>query len=176
MQKKYGYEIDIDVNVDINGMEDVTDLQERALIKSIIKKHKSSIFPSDKKTYQDLYDWLTQRVDIIEVQAEKFEKEYHYEYKAFKDNCYNTLGEGIYDIHALEVKMNQRSQRYYGETLPQWLGEEYPLLVWVESSSMYVDCQSILLQSEIYKWRGVTCEEYESDGTILLQYFLATTE
>lgn len=170
--QKYGDEIDID----INDLDDVTDLKEHTLIKSIIKKHKSYIFPSDKKTYQDLYDWLTQRVDIIKVQVEKIGKEYPYEYEAFKHNCYDIMGAGIYDIHALEVKMNQRSQRYYGEALPQWLGKEYPLLVWVESNSMYVDCQSILLQSEIYKWRGVTCEEYESDGAILLQYFLATAE
>lgn len=130
-----------------------------------LEKYKTRIEPGTK-SIEEIYMWLTERFDLIELSKEQIYQDYRIRNDVFKQNCLSLTNNNDFKIRAFQIVKNEKSYAYFEDE------DEEELILWVEDYSLTFDCSSNRLFRELMIEKGISQFDYEQNTPRLAEYII----
>lgn len=130
-----------------------------------LEKYKNRLEPG-AKSIEEIYAWLTDHFDLIELSKEQIYQDYRIRNDVFRQNCYSLTGNNNFRIRAFQIKKNEKSHVYFEDE------DEEELILWVEDNSLTFECSSNRLFRELVIEKGISQFDYEQNTLKLAEYII----
>jgi len=126
------------------------------------EEYKSKIY-ANEKNLKEMYEWMSKKFGIKELNEEEIQKNYFIRYKIFEQNCRN-----ITKNNALKIKVFALNF----DDIKEYFDDDGDHILLVEENNFIIECDSNVLYKEIKIERGFNSYDYENNTAKLLEYII----